>query len=57
MVSVWSVTVLVLIVQLFEFRGVAGNMPSAPHIFPSKAIGDNLPARSGACHGSHSPNP
>jgi hypothetical protein len=25
MVGVWSVPVLVLIVQLFEFKGVAGN--------------------------------
>ena len=41
MVSEWSVSVLVLIVQLFEFRGVAGS--PGTYSFGLKHIGDRLP--------------
>jgi DNA-binding winged helix-turn-helix (wHTH) protein/tetratricopeptide (TPR) repeat protein len=47
MVGVWSVRVLVLIVQLSEFRVVAGNTRLVWHIFlRSQVFGDRLPASS-----------
>ena len=47
MAGVWSVRVLVLIVQLSEFRAVAENTRLVRHIFPRlRAFGDRLPASS-----------
>ena len=58
MAAAWSAPVLVLIVQLFEFRDVAGNMRPVRHILLLPAvIGGRLPPHSDVCHDSPRQNP
>jgi hypothetical protein len=46
MAEAWSVSVLVLTAQLFEFRGVAGARAWAgSYFFISKPIGGRVPPR------------
>jgi hypothetical protein len=52
MAGLWSLHVLHLIVQLVEFRGIAGNtrFGTATYCFGLRAVGGRLPPSSNACH-------
>jgi hypothetical protein len=59
MAGLWSLHVLHLIVQLVEFRGIAGNsaLVTATYCFGPRAVGGRLTPSSNACDESHCRNP